>query len=427
MALSSELNRQTYSALAGQTDFPFTLPFFDATTVSGEKYGDIKVYQEETDGTLTSLVANESPVAGQFKVVTSDPGNGCTVTLGAGASLNDIIVIERDVAYTQEYDLQEGSTIDPSALNKALDRVVAQNQQQNDLFTRTVEFPVTDNNVTYTVGSSTARANKALGFDASGNVTELDIAQEGGFSVDSNEGLSLVSGQLSAKVDSTSTEFSGGNIAVKDAGISVDKLATDAVETVKIKDDNVTYAKIQDITTSNSVLGNTATGEVTERALVGDILIDDDTMSTPSNQKGATQESIKAYVDNSVSPLRPKFITLTGGTRSLSQASTTANYTHTFNISEFAGSGLTTADITGIVVRVHAGGNGYAELAATLPFGGSTTLAKGVGSSGSYSDGTDTTVTIPINAGQTSFSLIGFTSGGSADTSYVIRGAMVYK
>ena len=298
MALSSELNRQTYTASAGQTIFPFTLPFFDATTISGVKYGDIKVYREEADGTLTSLTANENPAAGQFKITAGNPADGCIVTLGFSADAGDTIVIERDVAYTQEYDLQEGSTIDPTALNKALDRVVAQNQQQNDLFTRTVEFPVTDSGLTYTVGSATSRANKALGFDASGNVTELDIAEEGGFSVNTNAGVDLTAGQLSAKIDGVTTEFSGGNIAVKNAGISANKLATDSVETNKIVDDSVTYAKMQDVATSNSVLGNSATGEVTERALVGDILVDDDTMSNPSDQKGATQESIKAYVDS---------------------------------------------------------------------------------------------------------------------------------
>jgi hypothetical protein len=57
-----------------------------------------------------------------------------------------------------------------------------------------------------------------------------------------------------------------GNIIVKDSGVTAAKLNTDSVTTAKILNDNVTYDKLQDISTSNSVLGNTGTGTVAERA-----------------------------------------------------------------------------------------------------------------------------------------------------------------
>ena len=315
MALSGTTNKITFTAVGGEVSFifPDTIPFFDTSPVTTTKYGDIKVTRERS-GTLLVLTPKEtfsSPaVDTEFKLVATngDPSQGGIITLGAGATAGDKYVIERDVAYTQQYDLQDGATIDPTALNKAFDRVVAQNQQQNDLMTRTVEFPVSDNpSRTYTVGTETARANKALGFDASGNVTEIDLVSSGSVSGDTNAGISISNNIISAKVDGTTTEFSGGNIAVKGSGITAAKLATDAVETAKIKDDNVTYAKLQDISTSNSVLGNTATGTVAERALVGDILLDEDTMNSNSAIKGATQQSIKAYVDSN-KVLRSLFI-----------------------------------------------------------------------------------------------------------------------
>ena len=110
-------------------------------------------------------------------------------------------------------------------------------------------------------------------------------------------GLSLNNNIIRVKIDDETIKFdNSGNIAVKT--VDTEQLASGAVTTDKIADDNVTYDKIQDITTSNSVLGNTGTGTVAERALVGDILLDEDDMTSDSAINGATQQSIKAYVDS---------------------------------------------------------------------------------------------------------------------------------
>lgn len=304
MALSGTTNKQSFTAAASQTDFVFTIPFFNATRASDSgttlKFGDIKVTrQAASDGTITELTPADNPTTvNEFKVAATngDPAKGGTVTIGAGATSTDLYVIERDVAYTQEYDLQEGSTIDPTALNKAFDRVVAQNQQQNDQFTRTVTFPSTDaSTITYDVNeSATVRANKFLGFNSDGDVTTL-TAVSGTAAVDNSRGLQLVGGQIGLK-----------NIGIIEAFIA---------------DDAVTYAKLQDVSTSNSVLGNTATGTVVERALVGDILLDQDTMTSDSAIKGATQQSIKAYVDAVVS----NFAVDGSGTGSITGTGTVAN------------------------------------------------------------------------------------------------------
>ena len=77
-------------------------------------------------------------------------------------------------------------------------------------------------------------------------------------------------------VDNASTIVNAnGAITVRDSGVSAAKLATGAVTTAKILDDNVTFAKLTDV-------------------------IDDDTMATASNTTLATSESIKAYVDSTV-------------------------------------------------------------------------------------------------------------------------------
>jgi hypothetical protein len=76
-----------------------------------------------------------------------------------------------------------------------------------------------------------------------------------------------------SSVDNQSTQLVGTAIVVADGGIIAAKLAADAVTTSKIKDANVTFAKLADV-------------------------IDDDTMDTATDTTLATSESIKAYVDS---------------------------------------------------------------------------------------------------------------------------------
>jgi hypothetical protein len=74
-------------------------------------------------------------------------------------------------------------------------------------------------------------------------------------------------------VDNSSTLLNAtGAITVRDSGITAAKLATNAVNTAKILNANVTFAKLADV-------------------------IDDDTMATATDTTLATSESIKAYAD----------------------------------------------------------------------------------------------------------------------------------
>ena len=263
MALSGTTNKITFTAVAGQTQFtvPSSIPFFDATTIdtANKKFGDIKVTKETAAGVITELTPDATPADGtEFKInaTNGDPAQGCVVTIGAGATANDQYTVERDVAYTQEYDLQEGATIDPTALNKALDRVVAQNQQQNDELARTITFPATDaDSITYNVDSSaTDRAGKVLGFDSSGNVTEL--AQiSGSASVDTSRGLQLVNNQVGVKDDGITSQF------IADDAVGADQLASNSVVSDSIVNgtiafDDLASAAIESIRTTLYPVGS---------------------------------------------------------------------------------------------------------------------------------------------------------------------------
>ena len=114
--------------------------------------------------------------------------------------------------------------------------------------------------------------------------------------------------------DNATLTVSGGKLKVKDNGIGSTQLASDAsvdanraVETNHIKDlqvttaklaaDSVEFAKMQNISTAK-VIGRTTAGSGDPEEVD---LLDEDNMASDSNTSLATQQSIKAYVDDSIS------------------------------------------------------------------------------------------------------------------------------
>ena len=107
----------------------------------------------------------------------------------------------------------------------------------------------------------------------------------------------------SGAVDNTSTQLSGGAIIVKDGGVTTAKINNGGVTTAKIADSNVTTAKILDANVTKAkienlsdytVLGNVSGGAAAPAEVS---ILDEDDMASDSNTAIATQQSIKAYVD----------------------------------------------------------------------------------------------------------------------------------
>jgi hypothetical protein len=277
MALSGEENKVILTLDEGDTILDFNIPFFDVTPITSTKYGDIRLTRKRS-GVELILTPNASPSTAQeysLSPTNSDPSQGGRITLGAGATQGDQYVIEREVPYTQQYNLQEGASIDPTALNKAFDRTVAQNQQQNDLFTRTVQFPVTDSSsTTYTVGTEATRANKALGFDVSGNVTELDLVSSETITGDTNKGISILGNQIATKIDSTSMQFINGNIAVKEVSssqIADNSITSNKLASNSVSKDNITSGALTDLVYPVGSIFTTVTNYVDSAGVVSAI------------------------------------------------------------------------------------------------------------------------------------------------------------
>ena len=108
----------------------------------------------------------------------------------------------------------------------------------------------------------------------------------------------------SGAVDNTSTQLSSGAIIVKDGGVTTAKINDAAVTTAKINDGAVTTAKILDANVTKAkienlsdytVLGNVSGGAAAPAEVS---ILDEDDMASDSDTAIATQQSIKAYVDN---------------------------------------------------------------------------------------------------------------------------------
>lgn len=118
--------------------------------------------------------------------------------------------------------------------------------------------------------------------------------------------------------DSTLTLSSSNKLKVKDSGITSTQLATDSVIEAKIQNDAVTTNKIINSAVTLSKIEDIATSKVIGRTTAGTgapeqvSILDEDNMASDSNTSIATQQSIKAYIDNAISGL-PTFHAFSSG------------------------------------------------------------------------------------------------------------------
>ena len=123
MALSSETNStSTVVTSITQQDFQFGHPYFEEA--------DLVV--QHTDGTTNVVTTLDLTTGYTVSATNGDTYGGATVSTASTWTIGDTIEIKREVALTQDYDLQNGATVSPTSLNRAIDRAVAMSQQLNE-------------------------------------------------------------------------------------------------------------------------------------------------------------------------------------------------------------------------------------------------------------------------------------------------------
>ena len=104
---------------------------------------------------------------------------------------------------------------------------------------------------------------------------------------------------LDINVDGSTIEIFGDIVRIKAAGVTSNELGTNSVTSVKILDTNISFQKIQDIPTM-TVIGRVAAGTGVASSIA---ILNEANLASNSATALATQQSIKAYVDSSISSL----------------------------------------------------------------------------------------------------------------------------
>lgn len=115
--------RIQYTATAGQTSFTVPFEFFDDD--------DLVVVNTNSGGVDTTLTKAASPsTVTQYSVTGAGVTGGGSITLGAGATLNDKYTITRNVPIARSTDFATTGVFPIDSLNTELDKIVAMMQQQ---------------------------------------------------------------------------------------------------------------------------------------------------------------------------------------------------------------------------------------------------------------------------------------------------------
>ena len=281
MTISTTTNKVTGSGNGSATVFSFS-PF----TVFLKS--DLLVVKVDAAGAETTLV--EGTGTANYSVTltspTSLPSTGSITYPASGAvklAVGESIVIKRVVDLLQDIDLFNQGGYFPDVLEGGLDRSVMIALQQQEDIDRSLKGPITDT-VSVEIPSQTARANQFLTFNGSG-VPTVSAGTTG----------VAVSTFMATVLDDTTAAA---------ARTTLGAAATSALPSAA----STTAAGIVELaTTAETTTGTDALRAVTPdglhdmTSLAGAAwMLDEDSLSSNSAVKVASQQSIKAYVTASV-------------------------------------------------------------------------------------------------------------------------------
>jgi len=161
ITISDTSPRVQYTATSGQTTFSVPFEFFDDD--------DIVVINTNAGGVDTTLNKAATPSnALEYSVSGAGETGGGSITLGAGATLNDIYTIYRDLPIARSTDFPNSGTFPIETLNTELDKIVAMMQQNERDFNFTLKAKATTSTA-YGLTFPELVANKILTVNSTGN------------------------------------------------------------------------------------------------------------------------------------------------------------------------------------------------------------------------------------------------------------------
>lgn len=120
-------SRIQYLAAASETSFVFPFAIFED--------GDLQVYQTPVGDTFDPINDLLSLNVDYTVTILAPPSNGGNITLIVGATLNDLITINRAVPATQDVDYTVGGNFTGESINCVINKLTILNQQVEDLIT----------------------------------------------------------------------------------------------------------------------------------------------------------------------------------------------------------------------------------------------------------------------------------------------------
>jgi hypothetical protein len=178
MTVATTLNKITYAGTGGTTSFPFSFAFPGGVTTSQAAL-DLVVTFVSTAGVATVIAfgpnTNQYQLTLNAAVSPNPTGVGGIVTYnpsGIPIAIGTTLTIQRILPETQGTSYQNQGTLWQTVVEQSLDYLTMIVQQIQATFGNFIQAPQTDPvGLNYTLPPAAQRANLALIFDSSGNVT----------------------------------------------------------------------------------------------------------------------------------------------------------------------------------------------------------------------------------------------------------------
>ena len=237
MTISSETRTAgPFSGNGSTTAFPFTFKVFSTS--------DVVVVLTDTDGVEDTLTLTTDYTVSLNADQDTSPGG--TVTMLTAPATGELLTLTSAVGNLQPIEITNQGGFYPNVINKAFDRATIQIQQLLNKINRSIKIPLSDGtSITTELPTATLRANKALVFDADGNI---DVSADDYEDQAANAAASAAAAAASAVTAATqaTTATTQASTATTQAGIATTQ-ATNAAASALAAQTAVSSMMWQDV------------------------------------------------------------------------------------------------------------------------------------------------------------------------------------